>query len=355
MKEKSPSPDIAPAKDHNTSTERLTGKTRMDVYRDTGARPRVYTDRESTPNINRRQETETAHPNRYRISLPPREDYQDFDDDYLPSGVTRRGSRIRFRGPCEDDALAEYPVSRQMIKLATYDGSGPWRDYHAHFEACAELNAWNYNQMGLYLAVSLRENAQGVLGNMPKGAKPDYHTLVKALEDRFEPPNQTELYRAQMRERRQIAGESLPELGQAIRRLANFAYPTATAEIRETLSQDQFVDALVDSEMCIRIKQARPRNLNDAIQLAVELEAYNRTEKRNYARSTTIEPVDDRTASALKDFCAKLDSKPYGRKVLPKADKGIQIKLLGRRNYATFVGNQDICARTVELIRRKEW
>jgi hypothetical protein len=86
------------------------------------------------------------------------------------------------------------------------------------------------------------------------------------------------------------------------------AYPTATAEIRETLTKDQFVDALVDSEMRIRIKQARPRNLNDAIQLAVELEAYNRAEKRNYARSTTIEPVDDRTASALKDLCAKLES-----------------------------------------------
>jgi hypothetical protein len=60
--------------------------------------------------------------------------------------------------------------------------------------------------------------------------------------------------------------------------------------------------------MRIRIKQARPRNLNDAIQLAVELEAYNKAEKRKYARSTTIEPVDDRTASALKDFWAKLDS-----------------------------------------------
>jgi hypothetical protein len=42
--------------------------------------------------------------------------------------------------------------------------------------------------------------------------------------------------------------------------------------------------------------------------LVVELEAYNRAEKRNYARSTTIEPVDDRTASALEDLWAKLES-----------------------------------------------
>ena len=50
-----------------------------------------------------------------------------------------------------------------------------------------------------------------------------------------------------MRKRRQKYGETLPELGQAIRRLANLAYPTASSDIRETLSKDQFVDALVDS------------------------------------------------------------------------------------------------------------
>jgi hypothetical protein len=55
------------------------------------------------------------------------------------------------------------------------------------------MNGIMYNQRGVYLAVSLRGNAQGVLGNMPKGARPDYQTLVKALEDRFEPPSQTEL------------------------------------------------------------------------------------------------------------------------------------------------------------------
>jgi hypothetical protein len=85
--------------------------------------------------------------------------------------------------------------------------------------------------------------------------------------------SQTELYRLQILELRQRAGESFPQLGQSIRRLANLAYPTATAEIWKMLSKDQFVDALVDSEMRIRIKQARPRNLNDIIQLALELEA----------------------------------------------------------------------------------
>ena len=59
--------------------------------------------------------------------------------------------------------------------------------------------------------------------------------------------------------------------------------------------------------MRIRIKQARPKYLNDAIQLAVELEVYNRAEKSNYARPTTSETSDGRN-SVLKELSAKFDS-----------------------------------------------
>ncbi|XP_065923756.1 uncharacterized protein [Magallana gigas] len=227
-------------------------------------------------------------------------------DSLLP-GVTRRRSRVRFESPARGNET-DNAIAKQSIKPATYDGSGPWLDYHAHFEACADINGWSYATKGLYLAVSLRGNAQGVLGNMPRGTKPDFDSLVQALEDRFAPPSQTELYRVQMRERRQRAGETLPELGQAIQRLAYLAYPTASAEIRETLAKDQFVDALVDSEMRIRIKQSRPRHLNDAIQLAVELEAYNRAERKGYARPTAPDPENDTLAKTIDALNAKIDS-----------------------------------------------
>ncbi|KAH3740946.1 hypothetical protein DPMN_047663 [Dreissena polymorpha] len=60
----------------------------------------------------------------------------------------------------------------------------------------------------IYLAVSLRGPAQGVLGNLAQAAR-DYNTLLQALEERFAPPNQTELYRVQFRDRRQEASETL--------------------------------------------------------------------------------------------------------------------------------------------------
>ena len=213
------------------------------------------------------------------------------DDGYTidPTVNVTRRRRIRpdpraLQTPSVADAQVvdtQYRMKRKIdIKPATFDGTASWKDYRSHFEACAKINAWSIEERGLFLAVSLRGQAQGVLGDLPDDTKKHYDLLVKALEERFAPPNQTELYRVQLRERRQKATESLPELGQAIRRLANQAYPTAPGDVREILAKDQFIDALQSQDMRIKIKQARPTSLNSAVQLAVELQSYYRTEQK---------------------------------------------------------------------------
>ncbi|XP_063431167.1 uncharacterized protein LOC134713784 [Mytilus trossulus] len=166
------------------------------------------------------------------------------------------------------------------IKPSKYDGNTSWIDYLAHFEMCTLVNMWSEHQKGLYLAVSLVGQAQAVLGDLPKEKRQIFSDLVNALQERFAPSSQTELYRCQFKECRQKASETLPGLGQSVRRLSNLAYPTAPLELRDTLAKEQFIDALVDSEMRLRIKQSRPKGLNDAIRLAVELEAYNKAESK---------------------------------------------------------------------------
>ena len=83
-----------------------------------------------------------------------------------------------------------------------------------------------------------------MLDNVPLELRQDYKELVKSLEERFSPSNQTELFGTQLRERREKAIETLPELGQDVRRLANLAYPTAPNEVRETLAKEQFIDLI---------------------------------------------------------------------------------------------------------------
>ncbi len=45
-----------------------------------------------------------------------------------------------------------------IMKPATYDGTGAWADYKAHFEACAKLNGWS-------------EEARGCISQYPCGVK----------------------------------------------------------------------------------------------------------------------------------------------------------------------------------------
>jgi hypothetical protein len=197
------------------------------------------------------------------------------DDNDIMSPIVQPSSmpqttKVTFLEDAKKDSKKIKSYNRN-IKLTNYDGTGEWRDYKSHFDACAAINDWD--KKGLYLAAALRGQAQCVLGDLPSDRQVHYISLVEALEERFAPPNQLDLYRVQLKQRRQKASETLPELGQAIQRLVNKAYPKAAAEVRETLSTEHFLDALVNSEMRIRIKQSRPANLNQAICLAVELDA----------------------------------------------------------------------------------
>ena len=193
------------------------------------------------------------------------------------------------------------------IKPATYDGSTSWLDYKSHFEACAKLCQWDDEAKCLYLSVSLRGSAQGVLGNISDGREMSYKELVSALDDRFAPPDQIDLYRTQLRERKQRASESIPELGQHIRRLVNLAYPTVPADVKETLAKDHFIEALAISDMRLRIKQARPKNLNEALRHAIELEAFLKTEQRLGGSGSSIRAVEQDSSGTVTNELSKVN------------------------------------------------
>ena len=191
-----------------------------------------------------------------------------FDNDYVTQRQKKHQPKSNAEAydkhiPHEHGSIGT--KSKSIIKPATYDGNSPWLDYKSHFDVCAKINDWTDTEKGLYPAVSLRGQAQGVLGNLPLNARQDFDELVRSLEERFSPSNQTELYRKQLRERRQKAAESLPELGQDVRRLTNLAYPMAPNDVREILAKEQFIDGLASADMRLRVKQAGPLNLNDAV------------------------------------------------------------------------------------------
>ena len=179
---------------------------------------------------------------------------------------------------------------KNFMKPATFDGSSSWIDYKSHFDMCAELNGWTHDQKGLYLGVSLRGLAQGVLVNLPTKDQKDFETLCNTLGERFSPESQTELYRAQLKEREWKHGENLGEFSQRILRLTTLAYPRADPTLINVLAMGFFIDSISDAEMRLKIQQTRPKDLNEAVKVAVELEAFDRAERQRrgfkYGRQT---------------------------------------------------------------------
>ena len=178
------------------------------------------------------------------------------------------------------NAVRAPPVQNlPQSKAPLYDGTSSWTDYLIQFELVGELNGWNEPTMAMYLATSLRGTAQSVLGDLDEGSRRDYGALVAILNQRFGPEHQTEMFRALLRNRTRQMNESLPDLAHEIRRLVKLAYPTGQHAILEDLAKNHFIDALSEPESRWQVQQTRPRNLDEAVRVAVELEAFHMAEK----------------------------------------------------------------------------
>ncbi|KAJ8036998.1 hypothetical protein HOLleu_17697 [Holothuria leucospilota] len=169
---------------------------------------------------------------------------------------------------------------RPNVLPPPFDGTGNWDDYMVQFELIAELNAWDQVQKALYLAASLKGQARAILSDLDSTHRRDYSQLSAALSNRFSPANQTQLFRAMLKNRARKPDESIPQL--AI----------------ETLARDYFIDSLGDTDTKWRVYQSRPRNLSDAVVVAVELESFflAETKKGNLRRPiarAVVPPAND--------------------------------------------------------------
>ena len=155
-----------------------------------------------------------------------------------------------------------------------FNGNTSWEDSLAQFELIVEINPWNDSMKAMYPAVSLLGQAQVVLGDLEPKARKNFAELTNALAARFGTENQQQVYRTALKTCSRQEDKTLPELAQSVRRLTCQAYPEAPQQLWESLAHDHFVDALSNVDMRWRVHQSRPQTLNDALTIAVELEAF---------------------------------------------------------------------------------
>lgn len=184
---------------------------------------------------------------------------------------TRRGHHVAR----QEDTLPRKP----LITPDRYDGSAPWQSFFSHFEICASINQWSLENKARFLAAALKGRAQTVLQSLPFGQHTNFEAMVTLLRTRFDPEGREQLYRTQLRGRRQKPKETLMELAQDIQINIDRAYSEMAETAKDELAIDYFLGALPDSEVRTRILQMRPSSLQDALRSAIELEAISTAEQ----------------------------------------------------------------------------
>jgi hypothetical protein len=171
------------------------------------------------------------------------------------------------------------------MKPTAYDGLTPYEDYRVQFHMIAELNGWDKPAKALYLAGCLSKGARSVLNDLKHEDRYDFDKLDGALRERYGTDDQAELFKAKLRSRIKVKEESLQELAHDIRRLVRLAYPKAASRMHDDLTKDQFIEALGDGEVRWSVFQARPKNITEALKVAMELEAFKESERSRVRKS----------------------------------------------------------------------
>lgn len=174
------------------------------------------------------------------------------------------------------------------MKPQTFNGID-FDEFISQYEITCEINGWQYKEKSLYLANCLTGEARSLLNELDYEGKRDYNILVEKLRNRFGSVNKSEIYRTQLKSRIRNKGETIPELAQAIKKMVRQAYPGVNKEVIETLSLDIFIDAITDSDIRLRLRDAGPKTLAEAEQIAARIEAYKIADKQ---RSRLVGRVD---------------------------------------------------------------
>ena len=201
--------------------------------------------------------------------------------DMSPRECTRQPDvDSRYSSTANHNQPSGYAPRQPDVKPPQFSGSTSWDDYLSQFETLATLAGWSPHAKAAQLAASLRGSAQAVLSDMDSHRRCDYVSLVEALGRRFGSDDAADLYKIQFKARYQQKDESLPELAQAVRRLARLAYPSLPATTQSEFAKDQFLEALQEADIRWRLKQTRPRTLDEALKSAIELEAIQESERQ---------------------------------------------------------------------------
>ncbi|KAH3711560.1 hypothetical protein DPMN_071231 [Dreissena polymorpha] len=171
-------------------------------------------------------------------------------------------------------------TSHLKLKPQNYSGDNDLQHFLIQFELTSDINRWSYKEKSLYLATVLTGMARSLLCEMTDLERRDYQSIGGKLKARFGNEHKSEVFRTQLKSRFRNRNETIPELAQSIRKMTRQAYPTANIEVIEALALDSFIDALDNTDIRLRLREVSPKNIFEAEQIAVKMEAHRLADRQ---------------------------------------------------------------------------
>lgn len=194
----------------------------------------------------------------------------------LPSGNVREGVPSTSVGHMFTPLSVNVAVGSipcPVFMPETFTGMGrEWSDWSEQFDLAADVNNWDEALKLKFMALLLSGRARDFYTGLPSEAKNNYLLLKAAMSQCFEPCDSDDWSRATFIARRRLPNETAREFGNALRRLAARAYPTADNRTRDMLARDQFITHFAVGDCRVSLRSAKPKTLEDAIDLASEME-----------------------------------------------------------------------------------
>ena len=245
------------------------------------------------------------------IHLRPTPRIQPSEEKYLPRTSEDRYAEknLEKSSDCTDSSIREWQATDKLAKPVVmpgkFDGTGHLSEYLAHFDLCRQANGWNHELAGVFLGLSLTGIARRLLSGIETNTAVGYLKLREALVQRFQPPNQSAMYKALLKKKERVAGECLQAHSEEIERFTRLAYPEADITTINVMAKDRFVDSLQDNQLQCWVHQSQPKTLMDAVQSALHAEACLRpnvtVQTARAAGPTMAEELARLTASVEKD------------------------------------------------------
>ena len=209
------------------------------------------------------------------------------------------------KGDISGNASCSILHTSPHMKPQTYNGDEDWESYLNHFEIYAKLGRWSYQDRVLYLAASLRGNAQVYYMTLMPAERLSYHTLVVKLGLRFSNARQQPMWISRLEARVRRQNESIAELGDDLRCMSQRAYSSLNNEAKEMLALNQLYKS-VSPELKYKCISKNCTSVTQAVSIIELYEAILGEDSfKNLVRQATAKP--DRNSQAKERFSYSRD------------------------------------------------